>query len=230
MGEQFTPEIPLTDSNSNSDLRNLSNSNSGNGQLGNSGNSGNSKLGNNGHKPGTFVKGDVRINRKGRPKTFDEWRQLVQDILQEPAVETDNRGVPKANGKFTLIQVPEIGSDGQPVLDNNGRPKMIDHYATNAELLARKWLVSSKRQQDLVDAGFGKVPTAVDITSGGQSLMRQLPDDEKMRRLETLTKKALGAPSDIIDAKVIHSADEVDSGEPSADTQDAKSDDAHSDS
>jgi hypothetical protein len=179
--------------------------------------------------PHVFVKGDVRINRKGRPKTFDEWRQLVQDILQEPAVETDNRGVPKANGKFTLIQVPEIGSDGQPVLDNNGRPKMIDHFATNAELLARKWLISSKRQQDLVDAGFGKVPTAVDITSGGQSLIRQLPDDEKMRRLEILTRKALGN-NNVIDANVIHSADEVDSTQPSADTQDAKSDDAHSDS
>lgn len=175
-----------------------------------------------------FVKGDVRINRKGRPKTFDEWRSLVQEILQEPAVETDNKGIPKVGGKFTLIQIPEIGNDGQPVLDKDGRPKMVDHYATNAELLARKWLVSSKRQQDLVDAGFGKVPNAIDITSGGQSLIKQLPDDEKMRRLETLTRKALGEPPNVIDATVIHSADEVDSTQPSVSGQDTKSDDTKS--
>ena len=32
-----------------------------------------------------FVKGDPRINRNGRPKTFDQLRQLAQDIAHEIA-------------------------------------------------------------------------------------------------------------------------------------------------
>jgi hypothetical protein len=134
-----------------------------------------------------FTRGDVRINRKGRPKVFNEWRDLVQDILQEPAVDRDKSG----KAKLTLIQIPKVDSDGLPVVDSLGNPVMVDHYATNAEMLARKWLASSKRQQDLIDAGFGKVPYAVDVTSGGQSLMRQLPDEEKLKRLQALAHKAL---------------------------------------
>jgi hypothetical protein len=37
-----------------------------------------------------FVKGDSRINRKGRPKSFDELRKLGQAIAQETV--TDKRG------------------------------------------------------------------------------------------------------------------------------------------
>lgn len=35
-----------------------------------------------GGKP--FVKGDARINRKGRPKSFDQMRALAQKIANEP--------------------------------------------------------------------------------------------------------------------------------------------------
>jgi len=34
-------------------------------------------------KPGTFVRGDSRINRNGRPRSFDECRRLAQAIAHE---------------------------------------------------------------------------------------------------------------------------------------------------
>lgn len=34
-------------------------------------------------RPGQFVKGDRRINRKGRPKSFDAMRTLAQQIAHE---------------------------------------------------------------------------------------------------------------------------------------------------
>ncbi len=43
-------------------------------------------------KPGTFVKGDARINRKGRPKNFDALRAFVLEVGNE--VLTDAAGKP----------------------------------------------------------------------------------------------------------------------------------------
>ena len=40
---------------------------------------------------GQFVKGDKRINRKGRPKNFDMLRTLAIIIANEPMGEGDNR-------------------------------------------------------------------------------------------------------------------------------------------
>ena len=42
-----------------------------------------------GKKPGTFTKGDKRINRKGRPKSFDALRALAQEIAHEELQQKD---------------------------------------------------------------------------------------------------------------------------------------------
>lgn len=42
-------------------------------------------------KPGTFVKGDKRINHKGRPRSFDALRELALQIGHEPLTIGDKR-------------------------------------------------------------------------------------------------------------------------------------------
>jgi len=40
---------------------------------------------------GQFKKGDARINRKGRPRSFDALRELAQQIANEPIVSADGQ-------------------------------------------------------------------------------------------------------------------------------------------
>jgi len=40
-----------------------------------------------------FKRGDIRINRKGRPKSFDALRELAQEIAIEPAKNADGQTI-----------------------------------------------------------------------------------------------------------------------------------------
>ena len=90
-------------------------------------------------KPGTFAKGDPRINRKGRPKTFDELRELAQQIAHETV---------KAGGNEVVI-------DG--------------HRVTVTEMILRQWATSkdARLQQAFMEWAYGKVPTTTQLTGDG---------------------------------------------------------------
>ncbi len=83
-----------------------------------------------------YVKGDPRINRSGRPKTFDQLRSLAQEIAHEAAA-----------------------SGGKPVIING-------KTVTVTEVIMRQWAQSKdpRLQQKFVEIAFGKTPDIVEVT------------------------------------------------------------------
>jgi len=82
-----------------------------------------------------FTKGDPRINRKGRPRTFDQLRKLALSILGEPAK----------------------GADGQPIVIDG-------HIATNVELILRSAMKHPHFARWLIEVAFGKPPERIEVT------------------------------------------------------------------
>jgi hypothetical protein len=83
-----------------------------------------------------FKKKDPRINKNGRPKSFDALRTLAQEIAHETA---------QHNGQDAVI---------------NG------HKVTRTEIILRQWAISKnpKLQQQFMEVTYGKVPTPVEHT------------------------------------------------------------------
>ena len=80
--------------------------------------------------PKPFVKGDPRINRKGRPRSFDALRELAQEIAHETA---------KSGGAEVVIE---------------------GHKVTVSEAILRGWAMSKnpQLQRAFIEVAFGKVP------------------------------------------------------------------------
>lgn len=99
------------------------------------------------NRPGTFVKGDLRCWRKGRPRSFDAARELALAIAHEPAIKDDK---------------PEI---------ING------HIKTIVEKILREWAVSNNPilQKAFMEIAFGKVPDSVNIKSKSELILKLDP-------------------------------------------------------
>ena len=71
-----------------------------------------------------FTKGDKRINRKGRPKSFDALRKLAQSIAAEELQSTDGDVITRIEALLRVMSTSRNPADRKTFLEYAfGKPK-----------------------------------------------------------------------------------------------------------
>ena len=97
-----------------------------------------------------FVKGDPRINRNGRPKSFDALRKLAQQLSHEVAIDRD----------------------GNELIRNG-------HKVTIAELVLFQMAADKKQRREFLEVAFGKVPQELNLGGNVKLTWRDFIETEK---------------------------------------------------
>jgi hypothetical protein len=95
-----------------------------------------------------FKKGDVRINKGGRPKSFDAARKLAQAKMNEPALD----------------------ANGQQIIRNG-------HIVTNAEMFFEAWM-KSKDRKSFAEFAYGKVKEEIEVSIKSYDVELKDDDEE----------------------------------------------------
>ena len=112
---------------------------------------------------GGFKKNDPRINRSGRPPSFDALRLLAREIAHEKA---------KTKGETVVI---------------NGKAVTI------SEVILRQWAQDKKMQKHFIEIAYGKVPNIDEVTGkdGGPIEFNDgLTDAQRANRILAILKRA----------------------------------------
>jgi hypothetical protein len=107
-----------------------------------------------------FVKGDPRINRKGRPKSFDQLRALAQSLANEQA-----RG---PSGEPVIVNGVIVYKAGEPII-------VEGHIATQTEVILRGLMRNNPEK--FLEISHGKVPDQVNVNQKSEVTFRVVRDD-----------------------------------------------------
>lgn len=96
-----------------------------------------------------FVKGDKRINRKGRPKSFDALRKLAQQIAAEELQSTDGDVITRIEALLRVMSTSRNPADRKTFLEYAfGKPKEEIEHSGGHELRIKLVKVNGNTNPD----------------------------------------------------------------------------------
>ena len=93
-----------------------------------------------------FTQGDKRINRKGRPKSFDALRKLAQQIAAEELQSTDGDTITRIEALLRVMSTSRNPADRKTFLEYAfGKPKdEVEHSGEQKVELVVKYATDNK--------------------------------------------------------------------------------------